>query len=135
MITNSPQSIVLFDGVCNLCNTSVRFLLAYNKKANLLFCPLQSAKAKDLLDHLNWTGERINSLIFIEGEQVFIKSEAVFEIAKQLTYPWKALYYFRHVPERFCDWVYDIVARNRYNLFGKKAYCMAPKPEWKNRFL
>jgi predicted DCC family thiol-disulfide oxidoreductase YuxK len=135
MITDSSRSIVLFDGVCNLCNTSVRFLLAYNKKANLLFCPLQSAKGKELLDNLNWEGERINSLIFIESEQVHIKSEAIFKISKHLTYPWKVIYHFRYFPKRFCDWVYEVIAQNRYTLFGKKAYCMKPKPEWKNRFL
>ena len=135
MITDSSQSIVLFDGVCKLCNTSVRFLLAYNKKANLYFCPLQSVKAKELLDNLNWEGERINSLIFIEDDHVHIKSEAIFQISKHLTYPWKVIYHFRYLPQSFCDWVYEVIAQNRYTLFGKKAYCMAPKPEWENRFL
>ena len=135
MITDSSQSIVIFDGVCNLCNTSVKFLLAYNKKANLYFCPLQSSKAKELLNNLNWEGERINSLIFIEYEQVHIKSEAIFKISKHLTYPWKVIYHFRYFPKRFYDWVYEVIAQNRYTLFGTKAYCMTPKPEWKNRFL
>lgn len=135
MITDSSQSIVLFDGICNLCNTSVRFLLAYNKKANLLFCPLQSAKGKELLDSLNWEGERVNSLIFIEAEQVHIKSEAVFKISKHLTYPWKVVYHFRHLPKGFCDWLYDVVAQNRYSWFGKKQSCMMPRPEWTDRFL
>ena len=135
MMTDSSQSIVLFDGVCNLCNTSVRFLLAYNKKANLFFCPLQSTKAKQLLNSLNWEGERVNSLIFIEDKQVYIKSEAAFRISKHLTYPWKAIYHFRHFPKGFCDWLYDIIAQNRYSWFGKKQSCMMPRPEWTDRFL
>jgi predicted DCC family thiol-disulfide oxidoreductase YuxK len=135
MTTGLSHPIVLFDGICNLCNTSVRFLLAYNKKANLLFSPLQSAKGKELLDSLNWEGERVNSLIFIEAEQVHIKSEAVFKISKHLIYPWKVVYHFRHLPKEFCDWLYDVVAQNRYSWFGKKQSCMMPRPEWTDRFL
>ncbi|RZT96711.1 putative DCC family thiol-disulfide oxidoreductase YuxK [Ancylomarina subtilis] len=133
--SQSSNPIVLFDGICNLCNTSVRFLLAYNKKANLLFCPLQSAMANKILDDLNWKGERLNSLIFIEEEQIYTKSEAVFRISTHLIYPWKAIYHFRHLPKGFCDWIYDKIAQNRYAWFGKKSSCMIPKPDWKNRFL
>ena len=135
MIADSSHPIVLFDGICNLCNTSVRFLLTYNKKANLFFCPLQSAKAKQLLDSLNWEGERVNSLIFIENKQVYIKSEAAFKISRHLVYPWKVIYHFRHIPKVFCDWCYDIIAQNRYSWFGKKQFCMIPKKEWKDRFI
>ncbi len=135
MVTDSSQSLVLFDGVCNLCNTSVRFLLAYNRKKNLRFSPLQSVKAKELLKSLNWDDRTMDSLIFIEYDQAFIKSQAAFKISKHLTYPWKAIYHFRHFPKGFCDWLYDIMAQNRYSWFGKQQSCMMPKEEWKDRFL
>ena len=135
MITDSSHPIVLFDGICNLCNTSVRFLLAYNPKENLRFSPLQSAKAKEILKQLNWDEKAMDSLIFIEDEKAYIKSEAAFKISKHLTYPWKAIYHFRHFPKRFCDWFYDLIAQNRYSCFGKQQSCMIPKEEWKDRFL
>jgi len=135
MITDSSHPIVLFDGICNLCNTSVRFLLAYNPKENLRFSPLQSAKAKEILKQLNWDEKAMDSLIFIEDEKAYIKSEAAFKISKHLTYPWKAIYHFRHFPKRFCDWFYDLIAQNRYSWFGKQQSCMIPKEEWKDRFL
>ena len=135
MMPNSSHPIVLFDGICNLCNTSVRFLLAYNKKANLFFCPLQSAKAKEILKQLNWAEKAMDSVIFIEDDKVYIKSEAAFKISKHLTYPWKAIYHFRYFPKRFCDWFYDLIAQNRYSWFGKKQSCMMPRAEWTDRFL
>ncbi len=135
MTTNPSQPIVLFDGVCNLCNTSVRFLLTYNQKKNLRFSPLQSVKAKEILTNLNWGDKPIDSLIFIENDQAYIKSEAAFRISNHLNYPWKTIYYFRHFPKRFCDWLYDRIAENRYSWFGKKPFCMIPKEEWKDRFL
>ena len=135
MITDSSHPIVLFDGVCNLCNTSVRFLLAYNRTANLRFAPLQSLKAKEILKQLNWEEKAMDSLIFIEDDKIYIKSEAAFKISKHLTYPWKAIYHFRHLPKGFCDWFYDIIAQNRYAWFGKQQSCMMPRPEWTDRFL
>lgn len=135
MPTDSSQPIVLFDGVCNLCNTSVRFLLAYNRKKNLLFSPLQSAKAKKRLKDLNWENKTLDSLILIENDKVYIKSEAAFKISKHLTYPWKVFYHFRYLPKGLCNWVYDLIAKNRYSWFGKKQSCMIPRTEWKGRFL
>ena len=134
-MTESSHPIVLFDGVCNLCNTSVRFLLAYNRKANLHFSPLQSANAKEILKGLNWKERPMDSLIFIEDGKVYIKSEAAFKISKHLIYPWKAIHHFRHLPKGFCDWFYNLIAQNRYSWFGKQQSCMIPKEEWKYRFL
>ena len=135
MTTVLSHPIILFDGICNLCNTSVSFLLTYNRNQNLHFTPLQSAKAKDILKQLNWKEKALDSLIFIEDNKVYIKSEAAFKIAKHLVYPWKIAYYFRHLPKGLCDWIYDIIAQNRYAWFGKKQSCMIPRSEWADRFL
>jgi len=134
MSTDSSHPIILFDGICNLCNTSVRFILAYNRKENLYFAPLQSAKAKEILKQLNWEKKAMDSLIFIEDDKIYTKSEAAFKIAKHLVYPWKVVYHFRHLPKGLCDWLYDLIAQNRYAWFGKKQSCMMPRPEWTDRF-
>jgi predicted DCC family thiol-disulfide oxidoreductase YuxK len=113
----------------------VRFLLAYNRKENLRFAPLQSEKTKALLRELNWKGKTMDSLIFIENRKTYTKSEAVFRISKHLTYPWKAIFHFKHLPKGFCDRLYNFIAKNRYSWFGKKQSCMMPRPEWTDRFL
>ncbi len=131
---NISNPIVLFDGVCNLCSTSVQFLLAFNKKENLHFASLQSNFAKELLLDQNIPNSELNTIIFIENKQVYTKSTAAFEITKHLTYPWRAMYYFKYIPKSITDWIYNLISKNRYNWFGKKNNCLLPKPEWKHRF-
>jgi predicted DCC family thiol-disulfide oxidoreductase YuxK len=126
--------IVLFDGVCKFCNTSVQFVLAYNREENIHFSPLQSDFAKQLLTQFNLSSEDINTVVFIENGKAYTKSSAVFHISKHLTYPWKALYHFKHIPKNITDWIYGLIAKNRYSWFGKKNQCMIPKPEWRKRF-
>lgn len=131
---NDSNPIVLFDGVCNLCATSVRFLLAYNRKENLNFASLQSEYAKELLSKYNLNSFTTNTIVFIEDQQIYTKSSAVFEISKHLIYPWKTIYHFKCIPNFITDWIYELIARNRYQWFGKKNQCMVPKPEWRHRF-
>ncbi|WP_421920252.1 thiol-disulfide oxidoreductase DCC family protein [Marinifilum sp.] len=132
-ISNS-NPVILFDGVCNFCNITVRFVLAYNRKENIHFAPLQSFFAKQLLSKYNLSSDDIDTVVFIEHGKAYTKSEAAFQIAHHLIFPWKALYYFKHIPKRISDWAYNLIARNRYSFFGKKNQCMVPKPEWKERF-
>lgn len=126
--------IVLFDGVCNLCTTSVRFLLAYNRTKNLHFASLQSDFAKDLLLQYKIFNSELSTIIFIEDKHIYIKSTAAFELSKHLIYPWRAIYFFKFIPKLITDWIYDLISKNRYNWFGRKDQCMIPKPEWKHRF-
>lgn len=131
---NNSNPIVLFDGLCNLCTTSVQFLLAYNRKENLQFTSLQSDFAKKLRMQYNVSNSELSTIIFIENKQVYTKSTAAFELTKHLIYPWRAIYYFKYIPKSITDWIYNLISKNRYNWFGKKNYCMIPKPEWKHRF-
>jgi len=131
---NNSNPIVLFDGVCNLCSTSVKFLLAYNRKENLRFASLQSNFAKELLTQRKVPASDTGTVIFIENQQVYTKSSAVFETIKHLIYPWKAMYYFKYIPSSITDWIYSRIAQNRYNWFGRKDKCIIPKSEWKHRF-
>jgi len=131
---NNSNPIVLFDGLCNLCTTSVQFLIACNKKENLHFASLQSNFAIKLLAKLKVPAPDLNTIIFIENEQVYTKSTAAFELTKHLSYPWRSIYYFRFIPRSITDWIYNLISKNRYNWFGKKNHCLLPKPEWKHRF-
>ena len=125
---------MLFDGVCNFCNTTVRFVLAYNRAENIQFSPLQSDFAKQLLAQHNLSSDDMNTVVFIEDNKAYTRSTAAFQISKHLIYPWKAIYYFKFVPKSITDWIYDLIAKNRYSWFGKKNQCMVPKPEWRERF-
>ena len=130
--TSNP--IVLFDGVCNLCNTSVRFLMAYNRKENLHFASLQSKYAKNLLAKYNLSQTDLSTVVFIENEKISTQSTAIFEISKHLIYPWRAIENFKYLPKSITDWFYKLVAKYRYSWFGRKKECMIPKAEWKHRF-
>lgn len=129
------KSIILFDGVCNLCNASVNFVIKHDKKAQFLFASFQSDAAKEIMLHFNLENFMADSVILVEGNKVFDKSTAALKIAKRLDGGFKAFYVFIIVPKFFRDWIYDFVAKNRYHWFGKMESCMIPSPELKNRFL
>lgn len=131
---NISNPIVLFDGVCNLCNTSVRFLLAYNRKENLHFASLQSEFARKLLASQSNSKLELNTVVLFEDNKYYTESTAAFQISKHLIYPWKAMHYFKYIPKSITDWCYRLIAKNRYSLFGKRNECMIPKKEWRHRF-
>ena len=135
MKSQQLKKIIYFDGICNLCNWSVRFILKYDKNVVFLFASLQSEFTKKHLVHFN-EAERINESIVYQDHQVFYtKSDAVLKILNDLGGVWKLFYVFKIIPQNLRDWLYDFIARNRYRLFGKKDNCMIPSPEVKDRFL
>ena len=113
------MNIVLFDGICNLCNASVRFISKHDKNSKIQFASLQSEMAKQLLSKLAIDTNKIDSIIFISQEKIFFKSNAAIEIAKQLNGFPHFLKYFQFIPRPIRDIVYDLIAKNRYRLFGK----------------
>ena len=113
------MNIVLFDGICNLCNASVRFITRHDKNNTIQFASLQSETAKQLLLKMNIDSQKIDSIIFISNEKMFIKSDAAVEIAKRLDGFPRLLKYFQLIPRPIRDFVYDLIAKNRYRLFGK----------------
>jgi predicted DCC family thiol-disulfide oxidoreductase YuxK len=113
------MNIVLFDGICNLCNASVRFITRHDKNNTIQFASLQSETAKEILSQLNIDSQKIDSIIFISNEKMFIKSDAAIEIAKLLHGFPRLLKYFQFIPRPIRDFVYDLIAKNRYRLFGK----------------
>ena len=113
------MNIVLFDGICNLCNASVRFITRHDKNNTIQFASLQSETAKEILSQLNIDSQKIDSIIFISNEKMLIKSDAAIEIAKLLHGFPRLLKYFQFIPRPIRDFVYDLIAKNRYRLFGK----------------
>ncbi len=129
------KSIILFDGVCNLCNASVNFVIKHDKKAQFLFASFQSDAAKEILLHFNLENLNTDTVILVEDQKVYDKSTAALKIAKHLDGGFKAFYAFIVIPKFLRDWVYDFIAKNRYQWFGKRESCMIPSPEITNRFL
>ena len=128
------KSIVLFDGVCNFCNATVLFLIKHDAHENLHFASLQSQIGKDLLEQYTIPRDT-TSVIFIHQCQVFLKSDAVLEIAKCLN-GWPRIFKYSFIiPKVIRNGIYDLIAKNRYSIFGKKDNCSIPSAENKNRFL
>jgi predicted DCC family thiol-disulfide oxidoreductase YuxK len=126
--------VILFDGVCNLCNGAVQFVINRDAREKFRFASLQSTTGKSYLKQFKLTAD-VYSIILIKKERVFDKSSAALEIAKDLSGLWPAFYAFKIVPKYVRDKIYDFVAGHRYKWFGKKDECMIPTPELKTRFL
>ena len=129
------DDIILFDGVCNLCNSAVQFVLKRDKHGVFKFASLQSDVGKALLAANNLPEDHLKSFVYISGDKVFTRSDAALKVAKQLSYPTRLLAAFIIVPKFIRDAVYDLIARNRYKLFGKRDTCMLPTPQLKQRFI
>ena len=135
MIIIENKSIILFDGVCNLCNNSVQFIIKTDKKKRYLFTSLQSDAGRDILLQFQLENSGFNSIIFIENGKIYQRSTAILKIIRHLPYPWKLSYGLIVIPKFIRDFIYRIIARNRYKWFGKRDTCMVPTIELKNRFL
>jgi len=131
---NELNKIVLFDGVCNFCNSSVQFIIRNDKTNSLKFASLQSEIGQRLITTYNLSKE-LDSVIFIENNQAYIKSKAALKIANYFGGFWKIFQVFNIIPSFIRDFFYDIIANNRYKWFGKKDSCMLPSPEVRSRFL
>ena len=129
------KSIILFDGVCNLCNNAVQFVIKHDYSDKFVFAALQSAIGQKLLQQYNLPQTGFDSFVLLQNGKVFLKSTAALQIAKQLSGPVKLLYGFIIVPSFIRNTVYTVVAKNRYKWFGKKDSCMIPTASLKAKFL
>jgi len=129
------HAVVLFDGVCNLCNGAVNFVIDRDPDAYFRFAPLQSDIGERLLEKGEVSGAALNSIVLVEDGEVYDRSTAALRIARHLTGPWPLLYAFIVVPRLLRDAVYDWIAANRYRWFGRRDQCRVPTPELKARFL
>lgn len=135
MVTEKNNKIILFDGVCNLCNGAITFIIKREKKNQFKFATLQSEVAEKLLASYPSENKILDSMVLIDDGKKFTKSSAALRIARYLSGAYPLLYGFMIIPKFIRDWVYSIVAKNRYKWFGKKDECMIPTPELKKKFL
>ncbi len=129
------RKIILFDGVCNFCNRTVNTILVHDRSAHFQFAPNQSDAAKKLILQFGFNADALNSVILIEGEHIFTKTDAVIKIAGNLS-GWPFMFkWLKLIPTPIRNFAYDLVAKNRYRLFGKRASCMIPDKSIQDRFL
>ena len=129
------ESVVFFDGVCNLCNGTVQFLLKIDKHQRLQFGSLQGETAKRILLTYQISPEKLSSIIFIHQNKVYTESTAVLEICKVIGGAWRLLYIFKVIPAFIRNGIYKRIARNRYQWFGKRSSCKIPTLSERGRFL
>jgi len=133
---NFPKKpVILFDGICNLCNSSVRLVLNNDTREHFLFSSLQSDAAKKLLLQLNYKNNQMKSILLVENGRILEKSEAVLEIASRLRFPFYIFKGFRILPLKWRDGIYDFIARNRYSWFGRRDVCLMAVNKYENRFI
>ncbi|WP_166924275.1 thiol-disulfide oxidoreductase DCC family protein [Flavobacterium poyangense] len=135
---NFPKNkkIILFDGVCNLCNSAVQYIIKHDKKDVFRFVALQSELGIAICKHLGVSFSKMDSIILYNpGVSYFYKSSAAIEIGRNFGGIWKLISICRIVPIFISDYVYDYVAKNRYNWYGKKESCMIPTAEIREKFL
>lgn len=131
------KKLILFDGVCNLCNSSVLYVIKRDKKNTFMFAPLQSETGKRIIEKFNIDTTKTDSILLYnpEKDKINYKSKAALKIASQLGFPTNILAVFLIIPSFISNWVYDFIAKNRYKWYGKKEVCMIPTPELKSKFL
>ena len=131
----NKHKIILFDGVCNLCNASVNFVIKRDKNDIFRFAALQSVFGKELALKFSIDPNETDSIILIDVDKCYVKSTAALHIAKSLSGGYPLLFGFMIVPNFIRNWIYDFVAKNRYKWYGKKESCMIPTPELEGKFL
>ena len=132
---NKNNYVILFDGVCNFCNSSVNFIIDNDINNTFKFASLQSEYGRKLLKKFNLPVDSFSTLILTDGNSFYTRSTAALLISKHLKFPHNLYYVFIIVPPFIRNLFYDIIARNRYKWFGKKDACRIPKPEERNKFI
>lgn len=129
------NNVILFDGVCNLCNSAITFVIQRDKKDVFRYAALQSDIGNKLAEKYNINLDTVDSIILVTDKKAYVKSTAALRIALKLSSGWPLMSSFLILPAFFRNWVYDFIARHRYNWFGKKEACMIPTPALKSKFL
>lgn len=127
--------IILFDGICNLCNSTVQFIIKKDKKGKFLLGSLQSESGQNLLTKYGLPVDDYASFVYIKEDKSYTKSSGALHVMKDLGGAWKLFYIFILIPKPIRDFIYSLIANNRYSLFGKRNECMVPSAGIKSRFL
>jgi predicted DCC family thiol-disulfide oxidoreductase YuxK len=134
-VTQIPDSLVLFDGVCNLCSALVQFVIRHDPAAKFRFAAIQSEIGREIFQSHGLDPADLQTFVFIADGETFLRSDAAIEVVSRFGGAWRIFRVFRFVPRVVRDSIYTIVARNRYRWFGRKEVCMVPTTEIKERFL
>jgi predicted DCC family thiol-disulfide oxidoreductase YuxK len=129
------NNLILFDGVCNLCNASVKFIIKRDRRNKFYFASLQSAAGSKQLQKFAINTGEFFSVVLIKNKKIFLRSNAALEIARDLSGLWPLFYFFKIIPAFIRDFFYNMISRNRYRLFGKQDTCMLPSAQMKARFV
>ncbi len=135
MSRSNEKPVLLFDGVCNLCNRWVNYVIDRDPKGRIMFAPLQSDAGRKLLEVQGLDPDAMDTVVLIEGGKAFLRSDAALRVAAHLTGPVRLLRIGRFFPRKLRDALYNFIARRRYRWFGKREECRIPEPGIKDRFL
>ena len=128
------QNIIIFDGECLFCNKSINFIIKRDKKEKFIFTTFQSEYADVLFQKYKIFNKTPDTVIVIKNDICYIKSDAVFEILKELSFSWSLCRIFKILPKKARDYIYDKISQNRYRFYGKKDICMTPTTQLRKRF-
>ncbi|WP_405123949.1 thiol-disulfide oxidoreductase DCC family protein [Pseudomonas sp. M20] len=134
-LLNPGESVVLFDGVCKLCNGWARFLIRHDHQHRVRLAAVQSPEGQELLAWAGLPIDQFDTMAVIRDRHYWERSDAFFEVIRQLPARWQPLQLLRVFPRSLRDWAYDRIALNRYRLFGKYDTCLLPTPDHEQRFL
>jgi predicted DCC family thiol-disulfide oxidoreductase YuxK len=134
-VSEIPDNLILFDGVCNLCNASVQFVIRHDSEGKFRFAAIQSEIGRETFQSNGLDAADLQTFVLIADGRVFLRSDAAIEVLSRLGGLWKAFAIFRFVPRSARNSIYSFIARNRYRWFGRKDACMVPTPEIRERFL
>jgi predicted DCC family thiol-disulfide oxidoreductase YuxK len=132
---NSGDQIILFDGVCKLCNRWSRFIIRFDKKNHFKLCSVQSEQGQAILQWFGYPLDEFETMLLIQGDQAIAKSNAFLNIVRQMPFPWPLFGIAKILPQKIRDWCYDRIALNRYKLFGKYDVCLLATADHEHRFL
>jgi len=130
-----PHPIILFDGLCNLCNSTINFIIKHDKKKRFHFSPLESEFGNHFLKQFDLPPNELNTVILLIEGSVRLRSDAALEIVRVLGFPWSILRIIRIVPIKLRDCIYSFISKNRYSWFGKRQNCVIPDDEFQSRFM
>jgi len=134
LIAGEYGHLLLFDGVCNLCNSYVQFVIERDPKAQFIFAPLQSEVGEEVMKKNDLSTEALSTVMLLKNGRLYTESDVALEVTKELSGLWSVFYVFKIVPGFIRNPIYRWIAKNRYRWFGKKAVCMVPTEALKARF-
>jgi predicted DCC family thiol-disulfide oxidoreductase YuxK len=132
---NLPDRLIIFDGICNFCNAGTNFIISRDPSAKFTFTAIQSDTGARLLKNLGIDPDHPNTFVMVKNGEVYVKSTAALEIAKDLTGPWSIAAYLIIIPRVIRDSLYSLIALNRYSLMGKRDSCIIPAADIRSRFI